>query len=103
ATPFRHEAQGVLERENAGCHKRGEFTERVAGHEPGSEIHGEGRDAARLDTVARAASELCVDRLDERLEYRDARREDRGLRDHRARSSPRLCAKCRAAATPTCA
>src|SRR5439155_595486 len=64
ATPLGHEAQGVLERENAGRHERGEFTERVAGHEPGSEIGGEGRDATRLDTVARAAAEPhCVGTL----------------------------------------
>src|SRR5438552_1507198 len=84
-----HEAQGVLERENAGRDEGGELTQRVAGDETGAQGRRKRGHAARLDTIARAVAKLRVDRLDERFQDRHARRQDRRLGDRGVVEVPR--------------
>ena len=54
-------------------------SQRVAGDETGAQGRRKRGHAARLDTIARSVAKLRVDRLDERFQDRDARRQDRGL------------------------
>src|SRR6266550_1951756 len=77
------DAASRLEREHTRRDERRKFAERMARDEARAEGRRKCGDAARLDTIARAPAELGVHRLDERLQDRDAGREDRGLCDRR--------------------